>query len=189
MTILLPGMPLSYGAPTWNGMNQALPYGGVFGQPVYVSSLSQIPAGAMPVTQAMLAQAMGGQAALGAQIMQDRSSIVGSVLKGAGIGAAAGAAFGAIPFLPLGIVSGGLVGMGVGAMVGLAKGLSDRNRRYATLQSQAQAQPQDPVAQTVAMTGAAAPAPAKVVMTAEQRRKFAARRRAEIAAQKAAAPK
>ncbi|MCB0877730.1 MAG: hypothetical protein KDC46_01950 [Thermoleophilia bacterium] len=97
------------------------PYG-VMPRPVYISSLNQLPPGAVPISQQMLAQALG-QSTVGAQVVQDKPSVMGSMLKGAGIGAAAGAAFGIIPFLPLGLFSGALVGAGVGAAIGLAKGL------------------------------------------------------------------
>lgn len=169
MTALLPGMPPAYGAPV------------AYGPPVYVSSLSQVPAGAIPVSQEMLARALG-QPGMGAQLVQV-PSVIGSVLKGAAIGGLAGAAFGAIPFLPLGLVSGGLVGAGVGAMIGLAKGLSAR-RTMGQMQTLAQAQS---LPMTAAGTPEPVPAKQKVVMNAEQRKRFAARIRAEkAAAQKAA---
>ena len=204
MTVLLPGMPVTYGMPTAPMMMPgAMPYGGMVGAPVYISSMSQLPPGAVPVSQHMLAQALG-QAGVGGQVVQDKPSVVGSVLKGAGIGAAAGAAFGIIPFLPLGLFSGALVGAGVGAGIGLVKGLLGKTQEneFHTMtpeQQQAFAMAQmaastPPGARSAAATAPVvsdtppAPARKKVVMGPEMRKRWAAKVRAErAAAAKAAA--
>lgn len=164
-------------------------------QPVYVTSMSQIPAGAIPVSQQMLAQALGqGQA--GSQMVQpEGTSPIKSALKGAGIGAAAGAAFGIIPFLPLGLFSGALVGAAAGAALGLVKGLKAKKAEgeFQTMQ-QAQAQAQAAAqAQMIASTppGArsvaaeAQPVKREVHMSPATRKKWAAK----VAAEKAAAAK
>lgn len=183
-----------YGMPMGMGMAQVPAYG-MPGQPVYINSLSQLPPGAMPVSQQMLAQALG-QGQLGAQVVQPESgSPLTSMLKGAGIGAAAGAAFGIIPFLPLGLFSGALVGAGVGAALGLVAGVRKKKSEgefHTMEQQQAQAAAQAQ-AQMVASTPpgarsavAAEARPGGVVMGPEMRRKWAAKVRAERAAAAAA---
>lgn len=196
MTIMLPNMPVNYGMP----MNQ-MAYGGMqMQQPVYISSMSQLPPGAIPVSQGMLAQALG-QSQIGGQLVQpDEPSKLTTILKGAAIGAAAGAAFGVIPFLPLGLVSGALVGAGVGAAIGLVKAFTSRPKedgQFHTMtpeQQQAIAQAQMVAstpsgARSVADT-APAPAPVehkKVVMGPEMRKRWAAKVHAERAAAAATA--
>lgn len=103
MTILLPGMPLSYGMP----MNR-------YPQPMFTT----------PGSSQILAEALGI-----ATPVQNEASTAKRLLKGAGIGALAGAAFGAIPFLPLGIFSGALVGAVVGATSGLLSARKDKKDR------------------------------------------------------------
>jgi hypothetical protein len=203
MTIMLPGMPATYGMPPMGmsmGMMPGMPgtYGmpGAYGSPVMISSLAQLPPGAIPMSQHQLAQALG-QGNVGAQVVQEHgSSTIGTVLKGAGIGAAAGAAFGVIPFLPLGLFSGALVGAGVGAAIGLVRALTSRKddvpHTMTAEQQQAQVMAQmvgsTPAgARSVAMTAEAPPAAKKVVMGPEMRRRWAAKVRAERAAQEAAA--
>lgn len=210
MTMLLPGMPVTYGMPQMGMMPMGMspmgmvPMGGMYGAPVMISSLSQLPPGAVPMSQHHLAQALG-QGQVGAQVVQDKPSRLGSMLKGAGIGAAAGAAFGVIPFLPLGLLSGALVGAGVGAMIGLLTGGKskpgdDVPHTMTAEQQQAMAMAQmaaatPPGARSAAMTatqsaGAVQPARKKVVMGPEMRRRWAAKVRAERAeAAKAAAAK
>lgn len=187
------------------GMPQAMPYG-MPGQPVYINSMSQLPPGAIPVSQQMLAQALG-QSGVGAlQVQPEQPSIVGSVVKGAGIGAAAGAAFGIIPFLPLGLFSGALVGAGVGAAIGLVRGVVAR-RQQGEFHTMSQAQQVAAAqAQMVAATPPGArsvgtsvpeavaarqvppvPVRKKVVMTPEMRERRAKRIAAEQAAAKATA--
>lgn len=211
-------MPIGYGVPQMGmpqmgyGMPQQMPYG-MPGQPVYINSLAQLPPGAIPVSQQMLAQALG-QSGVGAlQVQPEQPSIVGSVVKGAGIGAAAGAAFGIIPFLPLGLFSGALVGAGVGATIGLVRGIAARRQQgeFHTMsheQQVAAAQAQmvaatPPGARSVGSTASVAAKPAvrrpathrqvppvpaeKVVMTPEMRARRAKRIAAEQAAAKAAA--
>lgn len=200
------GMPYpGYAAPPVGyGMPQAMPFG-MQGQPVYISSMSQLPPGAIPVSQQMLAQALGQGSMAALQVQPEPPSLVGSVVKGAGIGAAAGAAFGIIPFLPLGLFSGALVGAGVGATIGLVRGIAARRQQgefhtMSPAQQVAAAQ-----AQMVAATppgarsiGATVPEPVdarpkppvpagKVVMTPEMRERRAKRIAAEQAAAKAAA--
>jgi hypothetical protein len=169
-----------YGMPTTMGQ-----------QPVYISSLSQLPPGAIPVSQGMLAQALG-QGQFGASVVQpEQPSTISRVLKGAGIGAAAGAAFGIIPFLPLGLFSGAIVGAGVGAAIALLRKPKQPEGEFHTMtpeQQAAIAQAQmvastPPGARSVATTGDAAVGPVrkKVVMGPEMRRRWAAKVRAERA--------
>jgi hypothetical protein len=130
------GMPMGYGMPQ---MGYGSPYG-MGMQPVYFNSMSQLPPGAIPVSQGMLAQALGqGQA--GAQMVQPEQggSRIGSALKGAAIGAAAGAAFGLIPFLPLGLFSGAIVGAIGGAILGFVKGGKKEGEFHTMEQQQAMA--------------------------------------------------
>lgn len=197
-------MTAAYGMPQM--MQQAMPqygaqqmmpqYGAMpqMQQPVYINSMSQLPPGAIPVSQGMLAQALG-QSQLGAQVVQPQgASPLKSMLKGAGVGAAAGAAFGIIPFLPLGLFSGAIVGAGVGAALGLVKGLKAKKAEgefhtMTTEQQQAMAQAQMAASTPPGARSATAPmeAPARkpVVMGPEMRRKWAAK----VAAEKAAAAK
>lgn len=112
MTMLLPGMPVTYGMPPAMG---TVPMGGMgYGLPPAYGFPGPHP---VSLSQHHLAQALGI-----APPHVDQPSTMGSVLKGAGVGALAGAAFGAIPFLPLGLFSGALVGATIGAAVGLVKG-------------------------------------------------------------------
>jgi hypothetical protein len=136
-------------------------------QTVYVTSLSQVPAGAIPVSQQALAQMaaqgspMGAaQATMGSQAVQDPSSggrtILKSILKGAGIGAAIGAAVGLVPVLPPSLLTGSLIGAGAGAVIGLVTGLlrAKRDKRdQELLQSQGVGQAQ--LAMQAAPAGAA----------------------------------
>lgn len=189
MTIMLPNMPMNYGMQM--PMNP-MPYGAMqMQQPVYISSMSQLPPGAIAVSQGMLAQALG-QSQMGGMVVQpEQHSTVSTVLKGAGIGAAAGAAFGMIPFLPLGLVSGAVVGAGVGAAIALAKSLVTKQSRDDEFQTMTAAQQQAMAqAQMVAATppgarsvgSVATPAVReKVVMGPAMRRKWAAKVRAERA--------
>ena len=173
-------------------------YGATSGtqQPVYINSMSQLPVGAVPVSQQMLAQALGYPQA-GAQMVQEPQgpSVIGSVLKTAGLGAAAGAAFGLIPFLPLGMFSGALIGGAAGAVLGLVKGLKAKKQAENEIQIQSQTQQQAAaVAAQVGAPGSATAAmeakPSKgVVMSPEMRKKWAAKVRAEKAAAAAAAAK
>lgn len=200
MTMLLPGMPVNYGMPSMGMMPMGVPQMGMmpmgampYGAPVMISSLSQLPPGAVPMSQHHLAQALG-QGNVGAQVVQEKGSLVGSVLKGAGIGAAAGAAFGVIPFLPLGLMSGALVGAGVGAAIGLVKHITSKPKGdvphiLTQEQQQAIAQAQMAASTPVGARSAAATAPVetapvrkKVVMGPEMRKRWAAKVRAERAA-------
>ena len=106
---------------------------------VYVTSLSQVPVGAIPVSQQALAQmaAQGApvgsaQATMGATAVQDPANggrtILKSILKGAGIGAAIGAAVGLVPVLPPSLLTGSLIGAGVGAAIGFVTGLLHAKR-------------------------------------------------------------
>ncbi|MCW2928160.1 MAG: hypothetical protein JWM86_2128 [Thermoleophilia bacterium] len=165
-------------------------------QPVYVSSMSQIPQGAIPVSQAMLAQALG-QAQMGAQVVQPESaSPIKSALKGAGIGAAAGAAFGIIPFLPLGLFSGALVGAAAGAAIGLVRGMKakkaegefhtmEQQQAQAAAMAQAQMIASTPPGARSSVAAEAKPVVKAVHMSPETRKKWAAK----VAAEKAAAAK
>lgn len=182
------------GMPTY-GMQQAMPMPGAHGQPVYVTSMSQVPPGAIPVSQGMLAQALG-QSQLGAQAVQQPTSSaspIKSMLKFAAIGAVAGAGFGIIPFLPLGLFSGAVVGAGVGAAIGLVKGLRDKKAEAAAMGSaqEEEMQRQHAVAgQAMTAPGAVPPAgpattQAGVVMSSAMRTKWAAK----VAAERAAAAK
>lgn len=168
------------------------PYGGMYGQqPVYFNQMSQLPPGAIPVSQGMLAQALGQ-----APAEVEQPSTIGRILKGAGIGAAAGAAFGLIPFLPLGLFSGAIVGAGVGAVLALLKKPKQPEGEFHTMtpeQQQAQAQAEmiastPPGARSAAMTSAEGSTNSSgqrqpVVMGPEMRKKWAAKVRAEKAAE------
>ena len=190
-------MTAAYGMPAMMQQGMVNPYGGMYAQqPVYFNSMSQLPPGAVPVSQSMLAQALGqapGQGMVGSQMVQEQPSTISRMLKGAGIGAAAGAAFGVIPFLPLGLFSGALVGAGVGALIGLLRKPSKPEGEFHTMtpeQQQAMAQAQmiastPPGARSAATTadGTAAHAERKaVVMGPEMRKKWAAKVQAEKAA-------
>jgi hypothetical protein len=189
--MMQPGM-MPYGMPMSPYGMGVSPYG-----PVYINSLSQLPPGAIPASQGMLAQALG-QGQVGAQVVQpEQPSKLGSVLKFAGIGAAAGAAFGLIPFLPLGLFSGAIVGAIGGAVLGLIKGGKKPEGEFHTMQDQQAMSAAQAQAQMVASTppGARSVVPAEaqpkraVVMGPEMRRKWAAKVRAEKAAAAAAAAK
>lgn len=188
MPAMMPGV-----MPQQMMMPGAMPYG-MYGQPpgAYNPMMSMVPPGAM-VSQGMLAQALGVP---GAQMMQEQPSTISRVLKGAGLGAAAGAAFGIIPFLPLGLFSGAIVGAGVGAVIALLK--KPKPPEFHTMspeQQMAQAQAEmvastPPGARSAAATTGEIPERKPVVMGPEMRRKWAARVRAEkAAAAKAAAAK
>jgi hypothetical protein len=198
MTIMLPNMPVNYGMPMPQMQYGAMPM--QMQQPIYFSSMAQLPPGAVPVSQGMLAQALG-QSQIGGQMVQpEQPSKIGTILKGAGIGAAAGAAFGVIPFLPLGLFSGALVGAGVGAAIGLVTSLRSKPEsegEFHTMtpeQQQAIAQAQmaastPPGARSVADTAPATPAPApaavkhkKVVMSPEMSKRWTAKQEAIKAA-------
>jgi hypothetical protein len=177
----------------------AAAYGGM--QVVPYSSMSQLPPGAIPVSQSMLAQALGqGQAgALGVQSgTEDAASPIKSLIKGAAVGAAAGAAFGIIPFLPLRLVSGAIVGAAVGGTLGLVKGIKAKQaeKTFHTMEAQQAAAQAAMNAATPAGARNVAPTtvlPAQanavaskgVVMGPAMRRKWAAK----VAAEKAAAAK
>ncbi len=192
-------MTAAYGMPAMvPGMMPGMPpFGGMYGQqPVYFSSMSQLPPGVVPVSQGMLAQALGQ-----APTRVEQPSTISRVLKGAGLGAAAGGAFGLIPFLPLGLCSGAIVGAGIGAVLALLKKPKDPQTEgeFHTMtpeQQQAMAQAQmiastppgarsvtAPATATATTTTADATAPkAAVVMGPEMRKKWAAKVRAEKAA-------
>jgi hypothetical protein len=172
------------------------PYGGM--QVVPYTPMSQLPPGDVPVSQSMLAQALGqGQTgALGVQPgTEDAPSPIKSFIKGAAVGAAAGAAFGIIPFLPLGLFSGAIVGAAVGGTLGLVKGIKAKQaeKNFHTMQAQqAAAQAAMNAATPAGARNVAATLPAQastvaahkgVVMSPEMRRKWAAK----VAAEKAAA--
>ncbi len=197
---MMPGMMQQQMMPQ-QMMGGMSPYGGMYGQqPVYFNSMSQLPPGAVPVSQNMLAQALGQP---GAQQVPEQPSTIGRVLKGAGLGAAAGAAFGLIPFLPLGLFSGAIVGAGVGAAIALLKKPKQPEGEFHTMtpaQQQALAQAQmiaatPPGARSASATAADASTNSSgqrqpVVMGPEMRKKWAAKVRAEKAAEaKAAAAK
>ncbi len=185
-------------APQMAMSQMAMPYGGMMGQPgavvpgpmgqpVYINSLSQLPPGAVPLSQGMLAQALGQP---GAQQVVEQPSTISRVLKGAGIGAAAGAAFGLIPFLPLGLFSGAIVGAGVGAAIALLKKPKQPEGEFHTMtpaQQQALAQAQmiaatPPGARSATATTESTGQKQPVVMGPEMRKKWAAKVRAEKAA-------
>ena len=157
---------------------------GVQPSPVYITSLSQLPATAVPISQQMLAQALGQTPGGAALVQPESTSVLKTMLTAAGMGGLVGAAAGAIPFLPLGIVSGALVGAGVGAAVGLVQGLRRRaaEREYQTmLQTQAGQQLQPG-------TLGATPVPHTVHMGPAMRRRWAAKVAAERAAVAAKRP-
>lgn len=98
-------------------------------QPVYVTSTSQLPQGAIPLTQDQVAQLMNSsqgpaiqQATLAANAVQAPASsgrtLLTSILKGAGIGAAVGGGVGLIPVLPPSPLVGALIGAAAGALIG-----------------------------------------------------------------------
>lgn len=140
------------------------------GQPVYINSLAQLPPGAIPLSQGMMAQALGQGQAVQPQPPSTLKIVLGSALKFGAIGGAAGAAIGVIPFLPLGLFSGGLVGALGGAALGVVMGLrkaKTQKAEFVALQQASQAQTN---AQAGAVAGAigttepaGAPAPAKVL--------------------------
>jgi hypothetical protein len=177
---------MAYGAMPEYGIPMAMGQ-----QPVYFSSMSQLPPGAVPVSQGMLAHALGHAQVSAGVVQPEQSSPISRVLKGAGIGAAAGAAFGIIPFLPLGLISGALVGAGVGAAIALLRKPRRPEGEFHTMtpaQQAAIAQAQmvastPPGARSVATTGDATVAPVreKVVMGPAMRRRWAAKVRAERA--------
>lgn len=189
MPAMMPGV-----MPQQQMMGGMSPYGGMYGQqPVYFNSMSQLPPGAIPVSQNMLAQALGQP---GAQQVPEQPSTISRVLKGAALGAAAGAAFGIVPFLPLGLFSGAIVGAGVGAVLALLKKPKQPEGEFHTMtpeQQQAMAQAQmvastPPGARSASVTAADAAAPKQgVVMGPEMRKKWAAKVRAEQAAEAKAA--
>ena len=193
---MLPQQQLMPGMMPQQMMGGMSPYGGMYGQqPVYFNSMSQLPPGAVPVSQNMLAQALGQ-----APAEVEQPSTIGRILKGAGIGAAAGAAFGLIPFLPLGMFSGAIVGAGVGAVLALLKKPKQPEGEFHTMtpeQQQAQAQAQmiastPPGARSASMTSADGSTNSSgqrqpVVMGPEMRKKWAAKVRAEKAAEATAA--
>jgi hypothetical protein len=92
-------------------------------QPVYITSPSQLPAGAVPLSASMMAQAMGQVGAAAVQPPNKMGTIIGSVLKHAAIGAGVGAAVGLIPKLPPTMFMGALIGAGAGALIGVVKGI------------------------------------------------------------------
>ena len=98
-------------------------------QPVYVTSTSQLPQGAIPLSQDQVAQLMNSsqgpaiqQATLAANAVQAPASsgrtLLTSILAGAGIGAAVGGGVGLIPVLPPSPLVGALIGAGAGALIG-----------------------------------------------------------------------
>ncbi|MCW2961607.1 MAG: hypothetical protein JWM90_1994 [Thermoleophilia bacterium] len=140
-------------------MNMGVPqYGAAGMQPVYINSMSQLPPGAIPVSQGMLGQALGQTGAAAVQPPNKAGTILGTVLKHAAIGGAAGAAIGLIPRLPPTMFMGALLGAGVGAAIGVVKGIKKANaqeQEYAAMQAQG-AQGQLPQV-GAAPAGAAAP--------------------------------
>jgi hypothetical protein len=185
------GMPAAYAMPYGMQVNPYAmgmsPYGmaSPYGMMSPYGSVS-------PMSQQMLAQAMNPQ-----MVQPEQPSKVGAILKGAAIGAAAGAAFGLIPFLPLGLFSGAIVGAVGGAVLALLKSRKQTEGEFHTMeqqQAQAQAAAMAQMAQSTPQ-GARSVAPAEaqpaakqgVVMGPEMRRKWAAKVRAEKAAAAAAA--
>ncbi len=195
MTMLLPGMPVTYGMPMSPMMMPgAMPYGGMFGQPVMISSMSQLPPGAVPVSQDMLAQALGVM-----PTPEKQPSVLGRVVKGVALGAVGGALFGAIPFLPPGPMVGAAIGGAIGGVAGLVTGLIKKTQEnefhtMSTEQQKAIAMAQmasstPPGARSAAATASSASpvdppraARRKVVMGPEMRKRWAAKVRAERAA-------
>jgi hypothetical protein len=134
-------------------------------QPVYVQSASQVPQGAIPITQAQVAQLMASsqgpaiaQATLAAQAVNAPTStaktLLKSILVGAGIGAGVGGAVGLIPVLPPSLLTGALIGAGAGALAGLVVGLV-KSKHNKQLLAQTAGMQQAPVQQEVAPIGTA----------------------------------
>ncbi|MBC7461337.1 MAG: hypothetical protein H7287_08235 [Thermoleophilia bacterium] len=115
-------------------------------QPVQVSPASQLPQGAIPLTQDQVAQLMNSsqgpaiqQATLAANAVQAPVSsgrtLLTSILAGAGIGAAVGGGVGLIPVLPPSPLVGALIGAGAGALIGGVVGFirAKRDRQQASM--------------------------------------------------------
>lgn len=151
-------------------------------QPVYFSSMSQLPPGVVPVSQQLASQAIG-QSQAGADVVQPASPLR-SMLAGAALGAVGG--FGASLLLPFGPFVGAIAGAAIGGAAGLVVGIRKRRAQeqfHTMRQPDAQA-----VAQGQAQMVGAAPDGARkgVVMGPEMRKRWAAKVRAERAAAAAA---